>query len=132
ASGKLNAGANLTLIARKPRTIYSSEVGQQLAWGAAGAYKINDRVSAIAELFGRVGVGDVDLSSNPLEAGGAVRVRATHAFSVLAGGGGGLVRGIGSPGMRVFASVGWAADTSDDDNDGIPNHQDTCPLVPED
>ncbi|HUH01199.1 MAG TPA: OmpA family protein [Kofleriaceae bacterium] len=130
--GKMVAGANLGVLFRKPRTIYSSEVGQQLTYGAGGAFHVNDRVSAIAEIFGRGGLTSLDLSQSPLEAGAGVRVQATQSISVLAGGGAGLVAGIGSPGLRAFVSVGWAPDFRDSDNDGIRNDKDRCPLEPED
>jgi outer membrane protein OmpA-like peptidoglycan-associated protein len=72
------------------------------------------------------------LDGNPLEAGAAVRYKATRSISVLAGGGGGLVRGIGAPTQRFFVSVGWAPDFRDDDDDGIANEKDNCPLLAED
>jgi hypothetical protein len=109
ASGALHAAGNAGVLLRKPREIYSSTVGQQLTYGAAGAYAVNERVSFIAELFGRTGLtSPQDLDGNPLEVSGAVRVAATGSLGVLAGGGTGLVRGIGSPGLRVFLSLGWS------------------------
>ncbi len=130
--GKLIVGANVGFILRKPRTIYSSEIGQQLTYGGAGAFKVNKRVSLIAELFGRGSVTGVDLNASPLEAIGGIRVGVANSFSVLAGGGAGVVKGIGSPGVRVFAALGWSPDYADDDGDGIRNDKDRCPLVAED
>ncbi len=130
--GQLLLGANAGMIFRKPREIYSSEVGQQLTWGAAAAYRFTPKVSAIAEMFGRTGLGSFDLDQSPLEAAGAVRVSVTPSIKVLAGGGGGLVRGIGSPGLRVFLSIGYAKDKKDSDLDGVPDIEDRCPLVKED
>ncbi len=130
--GKLAMGANLGLAFRKPRTIYASTIGQQVTWGVAGAYRATDRFSLIAESFGRTGLEGLDLDSSPLEVGGGARVLATKAVAVVVGGSAGVVKGIGSPDLRVFASVGWAPDTRDTDGDGVPNNRDKCPLVAED
>ncbi len=132
ADGKLTFGANTGVIFRKPRTIYSSKVGQQLTYGAAGAFHINDRVTVIGEVFGRSALTALDLSASPLEGVGGLRVKATRTLSVLAGGGAGLVQGIGSPGVRAFVSVGWAPDFRDSDHDGIRNDKDKCPIEAED
>ena len=132
-SGQVSAGSNVGLIVRKPREVYSSTVGQQLVYGAAGALSFaGGRVTGVAEMFGRTGLVSGDVEASPLELNGGVRVRASESISVLAGGGAGLVRGIGSPGLRVFVSVGWAPDYRDSDGDGLVNVRDRCPLVAED
>ncbi len=59
-------------------------------YGAAGAFKVNDRVSVVAEMFGRTGLGALDLEKSPLEVGGGVRIKATKSFQVMAGAGAGL------------------------------------------
>src|SRR5690606_5632355 len=126
--GGLSAGTNVGVIVRKPRSIYASTVGHPLTYGAAGAVRFNDRVSGVAEIFGRTGLTSMDLDASPLEGSGGIRIRATQALSILAGGGTGIVRGIGSPDLRVFLSVGWAPDYRDSDGDGIANQRDRCPL----
>jgi OmpA-OmpF porin, OOP family len=131
--GRIDAGANLGLILRKPRTIYASEIGPQFTWGLAGAYRFTDKFSVIAETFGRSGMTSItDVDSTPMEIGAGMRVIATRAIAVTLGGSGGVFNGIGTPDMRVFASVGYAPDSRDSDGDGIPNSRDRCPLVPED
>jgi outer membrane protein OmpA-like peptidoglycan-associated protein len=118
------------LIVRTPREIYSSKVGQQITWGAGASYKFTDNFHGIAEMFGRTD--GIDLDASPLELNGGVRVRVNKQISILVGGGAGVVKGIGSPGIRAFASVGWAPDYRDSDGDGVTNDNDRCPLVPED
>jgi hypothetical protein len=132
AGGKVSTGANLGIILRKPRTIYASEVGQQITWGVAGAYHATDRFSVVAESFGRTGMTTFDVDSSPMEVGGGLRVLATKAIAVVLGGSGGVISGIGSPDLRVFASVGYSPDTRDTDGDGVPNNRDRCTLVAED
>ncbi|MCA9673666.1 MAG: transporter, partial [Myxococcales bacterium] len=132
ADGKASVGLNAGLILRKPRDIYASEVGQQFTYGAAGAYAVTDRFSLIAETFGRTGMTSFDTDNSPIEVEGGLRILGTKAIAVVLGGGAGVVKGIGSPDLRVFASVGWAPDTRDTDGDGVPNNKDRCVLVPED
>ena len=132
ADGKLALGTNVGLAFRKPRTIYASTVGQQLVWGVAAAYRPTDRFSLVAEGFGRTGLEGLDLDASPLELGGGARVLATKAVAVVVGGSAGVVRGIGSPDLRVFASIGYAPDTRDTDGDGVANNRDRCVIAPED
>jgi hypothetical protein len=128
----LAVGANAGALLRKPRTIYDSTIGPQLAWSVGAAVRITGRLSAIAESYGRAGLPDFSLDASPLEAIGALRLYATSAVAVLAGGGAGLVKGIGAPESRFFLSVGYAPDVRDSDGDGTPNGRDRCPTEPED
>ncbi len=130
--GRVSIGANGGVLLRKPRTIYASEVGQQLTWGGAIALRITQRFSLIGEAFGRTGLPDFSLDASPLEAIGGLRLYATNSVAVVLGGGAGLVKGIGSPESRFFLSLGYAPDVRDSDGDGIPNGRDKCPLVEED
>ncbi len=130
--GKLSAGVNAGIVLRKPRDIYASEIGQQFTWGGAGAFHVTDRFSVVAETFGRTGMTGFDVDNSPMEVDGGLRILATKALAVVVGGGAGVLRGIGSPDLRVFASVGWAPDTRDSDGDGIANNRDGCVLVAED
>jgi len=129
--GRLSAGGNVGVIVRKPREIYASTVGQQLTWGVAGAVRVTDRFGLVAETFGRTGL-SFDVDASPMEVEGGLRVLVTNALAVVVGGGGGVVRGIGSPDLRAFVSIGWAPDTRDSDGDGVNNANDRCPLLPED
>ena len=129
---KLSFGANLGVILRKPRTIYATEVGQQLTFGAGGVVRATDRLDVIAEVFGRGALPGLELDTSPIEASGALRLRTGKSISVLAGGGAGITEGVGSPQLRVFAGVGYAPDFRDTDGDGIANQNDGCPLLAED
>jgi hypothetical protein len=131
-TGRLSLGINAGVMLRKPRTIYDSTIGQQLVWGVAGAARITERLSLIAEGFGRAGLPGFALDASPLEIEGGVRFYATGGVAVVVGGGAGVLRGIGSPESRFFVSIGFAPDVRDSDGDGIPNGRDKCPNVPED
>jgi OmpA-OmpF porin, OOP family len=132
ASGVVSIGANVGAILRKPREIYATEIGQQLTWAAGAMVRITDRLSLVGEGFGRSGLVSFDHDSSPLEVDGGLRVVASRSFQVVAGGGAGLVSGVGSPDARIFISVGYAPDTRDSDGDGISNARDRCPLAKED
>ncbi len=131
-SGRLSLGVNAGVLLRKPRTIYESTIGNQLIWGVAGAARLTERLSLIAEGYGRAGLPSFALDASPLEVEGGLRIYATGAVAVLVGGGAGLVKGIGSPEARFFISIGYAPDVRDSDGDGIPNGRDKCPLAAED
>ncbi|HMG54846.1 MAG TPA: transporter, partial [Kofleriaceae bacterium] len=131
-AGRLSFGANAGVLLRKPRTIYDTTIGQQLVWGVAGAIRLTDRLSLIAEGYGRAGLPDLALDASPLEVEGGIRFYATGSVAVLVGGGAGVIKGIGAPEARLFVSLGFAPDVRDSDGDGIPNGRDRCPLVPED
>jgi outer membrane protein OmpA-like peptidoglycan-associated protein len=130
-SGKLTVGANLGFLFHKPRTLYSTSVGQQLTYGVAAALHATDRVDVVAELFGRNGF-SADLDANPLEVDGAVRVGVTRTLDIIVGGGGGVLAGLGAPKLRVFAAVSWSPDYGDGDGDGVNNMKDRCPDQEED
>jgi outer membrane protein OmpA-like peptidoglycan-associated protein len=130
-SGKMSVGASLGFLFHKPRTIYSTTVGQQILYGLAGAYHVTDRFDVVAEVTGRNGF-SMDIDANPVEADGALRVGVTSSLTMLVGGGGGLVSGLGSPKVRVFASISWSPDLGDSDGDGISNMSDGCRMQAED
>ncbi len=131
-SGALRLGGNVGVILRKPRQIYAFEIGQQLTYGAASSFALTKSFSVIGEVFGRSGLTELNVSASPLEAGGGLRIKATDSFAITAGGGAGIIGGIGSPGLRFVLSLGYAPDLGDDDGDGVSNARDRCPLLPED
>jgi len=132
ANDLIRVGANVGVVLRKPRQIYASEVGQQLTYGAGAALNITEDFAVIGEAFGRTALTAIELDASPLEVGAGMRAQATDSFSILAGGGVGVVSGIGSPGLRFVVSVGYAPDLGDSDGDGISNMRDKCPLIEED
>jgi hypothetical protein len=128
---RFSAAANLGVILRKTRYLYSSEIGQQITYGVAAALHVTRRFDILAEVFGRKGFAN-DLDESPLEGDLAVKIGATPALSILLGGGTGIIQGFGAPEARVFASVSWAPDFRDNDGDGLSNMADRCPNQAED
>jgi len=130
--GAFSVGANGGFIFRKPRTVYSSTIGEQLVWGVGAAFAVTPRFNIVGESFGRTGMTSFAVDESPLEALGGLRIMVTSSAAVVVGGGAGLDRAIGAPNARFFVSVGFAPDIRDSDGDGIENSRDKCPLVPED
>jgi outer membrane protein OmpA-like peptidoglycan-associated protein len=130
-TGYFGADLNIGLILRKERQLYSSDVGQQLTYGAGGVYHANSKIDVLAEMFGRNGFGD-KLDQSPLEIDGAIRFKPTAYLTVDGGGGSGIIKGLGSPTMRLFVMATYSPDYGDDDHDGVPNMKDQCPREPED
>jgi OmpA-OmpF porin, OOP family len=129
---RVSLGANAGFVLRKPREIYATEIGQQLTWAAGAALRVTERFFVIGESFGRTGLPSFELERSPVEVEGGLRVFVTSSWAVAAGGGTGLVKGVGSPDLRVFASLGYAPDVRDSDGDGVVNGRDACVLEPED
>jgi outer membrane protein OmpA-like peptidoglycan-associated protein len=137
---------------REASTLFSSEVGHQLLFGAGVGYRIHPRFTALAELSGRSGFGtksgcsknpttgltecadtsSTDLDAHPLELDLGGRVNVATGMDVMVGAGFGLVRAIGSPQFRLLAGFRWAPDFKDTDGDGIADVKDQCPTQKED
>jgi outer membrane protein OmpA-like peptidoglycan-associated protein len=125
----VRAAAMLGLLLRDPSTNFVAEVGQQLMYALAVDYRVIKDVSVIGELFGRSGLKDFGkryTDANPMEIDAGMRVGLPKMFSVTAGGGLGIVRGIGAPKYRAFLSVAWSPNFSDRDGDGVYDYEDRC------
>ncbi|MCC6996436.1 MAG: OmpA family protein [Deltaproteobacteria bacterium] len=116
--GKLQLAANLGAIFRAPRTLFSTDISQELTYGAGLGYKVAKPVSVFAEVFGRNGF-SADLDSSPMEVDAGLKLRIGNSVQLLAGGGTGLIRGVGTPEWRAFGGLTWAPDRKDTDKDGV-------------
>jgi hypothetical protein len=126
----LHAAVNLGGMWRDRAQLFSTEVGPQLTYAAALGYDITPLVTLFGEMVGATTFsGEVD--ENPLEARLAGRLRYGD-FEVTLGGGTGVIRGAGTPLVRVTGQAAWRPERADDDGDGILNSTDSCPAEPED
>ena len=120
--------ANVGAAYRPKRQFLSAEVGSEFRYGVAGNYDITPLFHLTAEVVGAanlVGSGDF-----PLEARGAVAFG--QDTRIQAGGGGGILGDIGSPGYRLFLGAQYTPVTRDEDRDGIEDAEDSCPTDRED
>ena len=125
----VRAAAMLGVLLRSPSTNFAAEVGQQLMYGVAVDYRVIKDVSVIGELFGRSGLKDFGeryTDANPLEIDAGMRVGLPKMFTLTAGGGVGIVRGIGAPKYRAFLALGWSPNFRDRDGDGVYDYDDRC------
>jgi outer membrane protein OmpA-like peptidoglycan-associated protein len=137
AVGRFSYGVNLRAVLREDVTVGSNQsaanttVGPELRYGAAVGVRVAKPLLLIAEGFGASG-----FSSSPgtesLEVDGALRLLLRDsAFALTAGGGGGVLSGVGVPTSRVFLGLGYARVLRDRDGDGVPDDVDKCPDQPE-
>jgi hypothetical protein len=87
------------------------------------------------EVFGRSGLNDFTKfywDVNPFEVDVAARAPITGMWSLIAGGGAGLGKGIGAPRMRFLLGTLFTPDFRDRDSDGVYDVDDKCPEQPED
>src|SRR5690606_20090528 len=53
-------------------------------------------------------------------------------IAITAGGGAGVMRGVGTPDFRGFLGIAYTHEVLDSDGDGIVDEADRCPTKPED
>ena len=125
-------------------------VGNEVRYGLGITIPVARKALTLhAELYGATPLGDVgegasfgDREGSPLEALGGLKYHSKGGFSVGAAAGPGIVRGYGSPDLRVIGQLGFAAPIDEEeeieqgpgdaDADGIVDDQDACPEEPED
>jgi OOP family OmpA-OmpF porin len=133
--GKLRAAANLGILLRQSSHAAATVVGHQLLYGAAAAYEVRRRIELMIELSGRSGLDnfiEFFRDVNPFEVDAAVRIGVTSMWSITAGGGRGIGKGVGAPAGRGFVGAAFAPDFRDRDHDGVYDVDDKCPDQPED
>ncbi len=133
-TGDLRLAANLGYLVR-PSTNYlpEDEIDDAFVWGAGVDAPLVSVLHLVAEVDGWVGTsaGNIDRSQVPIEWRAGPRI-VSHGFLAQVGAGTGIVRGIGAPYYRLYASIGYTGMDVDFDDDGIDDAQDGCPKVPED
>ncbi|MDW8363664.1 MAG: OmpA family protein [Myxococcales bacterium] len=122
--------ANVGGLYRAPRELFSTRVGSQLLYLLGAGYDLTPLLTALVELQGASSLG-AQVDENPLEGRLALRWR-TGDLVLTAGGGGGLVSGVGVPVYRIFLGAAWMPVERDTDGDGAPDEEDGCPDSPED
>ncbi len=115
--------------------------GDTFRWGSyLRSPKLGEHIQIIGSLFGAStfedarqigGLSAEDLNKgNPIEAQLALQALLPANFVAQVGAGTGLNNSIGSPALRVFASIGYTPMSGDRDGDGILDADDDCPDVP--
>ncbi len=136
--GRFSMAGNVGAIARlEPVQLYSTYVGHRLMWGAAFGVDATPKLNFLLEGFGShdlSGQGQTDISvvqQSHIEINAAGRYRIGH-LTLTLGGGTSVLRGFGSPAVRVLAGAVYAPFLADTDRDGIGDEDDRCPTEAED
>jgi OOP family OmpA-OmpF porin len=130
--GPLSAGANLVGVFRGKGRVGSTEVGSELRYGVAGAYRVSPVFQVVLDAFGSTSFKSTN-GTNALEVDLASRITLLNSPFVFTGGlGTGLVQGVGVPKIRAFLGAIYVLEPHDRDGDGIPDNVDQCPTEPED
>lgn len=128
-----NAGFQL----RPERGARNFASGNTLKWGAGLQIPVGyDPIKIIGSVFGAASLADADgfegdEAGTPIEALGAVQWSLPANLVAQLGAGSGLNDSVGSPALRVFASLSYTPmGPKDSDGDGILDADDACPDVP--
>jgi outer membrane protein OmpA-like peptidoglycan-associated protein len=84
------------------------------------------------ELFGGLGLQELDREEAPLEAFGFIRHEPSEEWEIIGGPALGLIAGYGVPILRGFIGVRYRPTSHDGDKDGVADADDQCPDVAED
>lgn len=133
---------------RSSRQVVATEIGSQITFGGGFAFLFADKTVQLGpEIYGSSvleGANKFSRATTQLEAILGARFRLSS-FVLGAGMGPGLTRGLGTPTLRVVASITYAPEPekplppppppkrlppADWDKDGIPDLQDACPNEP--
>jgi outer membrane protein OmpA-like peptidoglycan-associated protein len=130
--GPWQLGLNVRGVFRETAQLATTKVGP-VDFRYSGA--VGFRISPIFRLMAE-GAGTTQFNAGPtntFEADGALELSPLDARLVFkAGGGAGVLQGIGAPQGRAFLGVMYAYEVHDTDRDGIPDDVDKCPTIPED
>jgi len=134
---KLLLAANIGYLIRSRAQVLDTRVDDMLRWGLGSEIPLVGILSGLLEVDGQFNVlnGAISKANAPTEGLAGLRIRAGGFLGQL-GGGPGIVRGVGAPTFRVFASVGYSGESvkpkHDRDGDGLFDDVDACPTQPED
>lgn len=150
--------ANVGAQFRKRTDFGNIIIGNELRYGLGVTVPLvedENQLNLHAELYGATPLGEIqddtdfytgNRETSPLEATLGLKFHAASGFAAGVAAGPGLLRGYGSPDIRVIGQIGWAApldaaetvvvdepvDAVDTDGDGILDPDDACPNEPED
>jgi OOP family OmpA-OmpF porin len=129
---KLSLGANLAALYRGEAKLGSTTLGPEFRYGVGAGYQLSPVVRVLAEGYGGTKFSTLN-GTNSMEALGAFQITPLQSpFAITAGGGGGVIQGVGVPMFRGFVGLMYVHEPSDRDGDGIDDDKDQCPTVPED
>jgi outer membrane protein OmpA-like peptidoglycan-associated protein len=130
--------ANLGFMVREDQPLLNARVGDELRYAVGVGYPINERLEAMAELWGGHTFKDVRArTATPFEWLLGAKYNTVQGLYAGLGVGTGFTHGIGAPDARVVMQLGYLSRKDKDgdpdrDRDGIADRNDACPDQPED
>ncbi len=133
AAGPVQFGLNLRGVFRAPAELGTTKIGPaDFRYGVGLGYRVSPIFRVIAEAFGSTQFSAKN-GTNTLETDGAVEITPLESrLQIRAGGGAGILQGVGVPNGRAFVGIAFANEVGDQDGDGIPDDKDKCPTIAED
>ena len=125
--------ANLRGVYRGENRLGTTTVGPvEFRYAVGAGYEITPIIKVMAEGFGSTQFSGTK-GTNTLEADAAVVISPLDTgVSITAGGGAGIIEGVGVPLARAIGGVTFTMESGDGDGDGIPDNSDACPTAKED
>lgn len=129
--GIFSWGVNLGGLWREEAVIGATTLGSEMRWSTAVGVQVGPLLRLVLEEYGATNFeGD---GGSSIETIGAAQITPLgKQFTMTAGGGAGVLRGIGGPTARGFLGVMYDFTTLDADGDGISDDKDACPTDAED
>lgn len=126
-------GGNLRGVYRGENRLGSTTVGPvEFRYGVGAGYELTPILAIVAEGYGGTQFSTKN-GTNSLEIDGAVQVAPLDlGLTFTAGGGAGIIEGVGVPVARGIFGVVYANEVGDTDGDGIDDRSDECPTIAED
>ena len=119
---------------RDANTLRGLELGNALVYGAAFGLRPADPLEIVAEFHGELS--GPESAERPAEALFGLKILPYDILTINAGGGFGVISGVGAPDYRIFGGITVAPNLDpcvlDRDKDGVVNCEDQCLEEPED
>jgi outer membrane protein OmpA-like peptidoglycan-associated protein len=125
---------NAGYLVREEAQVLGEEIDDMVRLGAGADVPVALGLSVLAEVNTQLNVLGADLHKANAPTEGTVGLRFRRAgFLAQLGGGPGIVRGLGAPRYRFFASLSWSyLPAGDADGDRLADNVDACPREAED
>jgi hypothetical protein len=126
------AAVNLKGVYRTDARVGSATIGPEFRYGGALGVQVSETFQVLAEGFGGTRF-STENGTNSLEVDAGVRFRpGNFGLTLFAGGGTGIIKGVGVPAGRAILGVMYVSEGADQDLDGVLDDDDQCLTEPED
>jgi len=127
----LSYALNLGAYIREEATMGGTTLGPELRASIGAGYQFGPLVRAVGDFAFGTGFGSTGSTNIEIDAGVQI-TPISFPLTITAGGGAGVLQGIGTPVGRALVGVFYSHESRDRDKDGTLDDQDGCPADPED